>query len=162
MFSRSLPNPPPHTHPPDPGDGVNKSNSTFSEHCHVAYQIKWKHEIQRHGSNYFARDPHPLWPYGRKVKIELFQNMVMLHVKLNGILKNINMVANIFPQTPSHPPTLGIGSIDHNSTFSEHGHVAYQIKTNHECSNMITNICLHSSQRSKFIFFRTFLCCISN
>ena len=24
--------------------------------------------------------------------------------------------------------------------FSEHGHVAYQIKENHECSNMVANI----------------------
>ena len=30
------------------------------------------------------------------------------------------------------PPTLGLGSIDRKSTFSEHGHVAYQIKGNHE------------------------------
>ena len=27
-----------------------------------------------------------------------------------------------------------------NSTFSEHGHVVYQIKENQECSNMVTNI----------------------
>ena len=27
-----------------------------------------------------------------------------------------------------------------NSTCSEHGHVAYQIKDNHECSNMAANI----------------------
>ena len=25
-------------------------------------------------------------------------------------------------------------------TFLEHGHVAYQIKGNHECSNMVANI----------------------
>ena len=31
------------------------------------------------------------------------------------------------------PLTLGVGSKCHNSTFSEHGHVAYQIKRNHEC-----------------------------
>ena len=24
-----------------------------------------------------------------------------------------------------------------NSTFSEHGHIVYQIKWNHECSNMV-------------------------
>ena len=33
-----------------------------------------------------------------------------------------------------------MGSIGQNSTFSEHGHVAYQIKGNHECSNMVANI----------------------
>ena len=27
-------------------------------------------------------------------------------------------------------------------TFAEHGHVAYQIKGNRECSNMVTNILL--------------------
>ena len=32
--------------------------------------------------------------------------------------------------------TLGKGSIGQKSTFSEHGHVAYQIKGNDECSNI--------------------------
>ena len=32
--------------------------------------------------------------------------------------------------------------IGQKSTFSEHCHVAYQIKGNHECSNMETNILL--------------------
>ena len=35
---------------------------------------------------------------------------------------------------------MGVGSKCQNSTFSEHGHVAYQIKWNHECSNMVENI----------------------
>ena len=30
----------------------------------------------------------------------------------------------------------GVGSKGQNSSFSEHGHVAYQIKGNHKCSNM--------------------------
>ena len=33
-----------------------------------------------------------------------------------------------------------MGSIGENSTFSEHGHVAYQIKGDNECSNMVANI----------------------
>ena len=41
----------------------------------------------------------------------------------------------------SHP--LGVGSKGQNLTFSEHGHVAYHIKENHECSNMVANI-LHA------------------
>ena len=45
----------------DPKDGVSRSNSTFSEHGHVAYQIKWNHEMQQHGSKYFAHRP-PLPP----------------------------------------------------------------------------------------------------
>ena len=57
------------------------------------------------------------------------------------------------PQTPLHDPrdgvkrskfhffrTMEIGSIGQNSTFSEHGHVVYQIKKNHECSSMVPNI----------------------
>ena len=36
----------------------------------------------------------------------------------------------IAPPPPTH--TLGIGSIGQKSTFSEHGHVAYQIKRPHE------------------------------
>ena len=53
--------------------------------------------------------------------------------------------------------------------FSEYGHVAYHIKENHECSNMVANILLADilnpgdgvANRSKFNFFRTWSCCIS-
>ena len=43
--------------------------------------------MQQHGSKYFARRPPPTrpWRWGQKVKILLFQNMVMLHIKLKGI-----------------------------------------------------------------------------
>ena len=33
-----------------------------------------------------------------------------------------------------------MGSVCQNSPFLQHGHVAYQIKENHECSNMEANI----------------------
>ena len=33
-----------------------------------------------------------------------------------------------------------MGSIGQNSTFSEHGHVAYQFKGITKCSNMVANI----------------------
>ena len=45
------------------------------------------------------------------------------------------------PHTPP-PPTLGMGSIGQKSAFSEHGHVSYQIKENHECSSIVANILL--------------------
>ena len=64
----------------------------------------------------------------------------MLYIKLNGITKCSNMVANILPQTLL-PPRL-LGSRDQNATFSEHGHVAYQIKWNNECSTMLANVLL--------------------
>ena len=41
------------------------------------------------------------------------------------------------PPTPNL--TLGMGSVGQNSTFSEHVHVAYQIKKNHKCSNLVAN-----------------------
>ena len=54
------------------------------------------------------------------------------------------MVATILPADTPPPPTH-----IHNpwggkkiiiQLFSEHGHVAYQINSNHECSNMVANI----------------------
>ena len=48
------------------------------------------------------------------------------------------MAANILPADPYL--TLRMGSIGQNLTFSEHSHVAYLIKDNHKCSNMVANI----------------------
>ena len=42
------------------------------------------------------------------------------------------------PADPSM--TLRLGSKGQNPTFSEHGHAAYHIKENHECSKTIANI----------------------
>ena len=76
--------------PPPPLGSLMESigqNSVFSEHGQVAYQIKGNHEMQQHGSKYFARRPPPPPsahdPRGwKKIKIQPFQNMVMLHIKL--------------------------------------------------------------------------------
>ena len=38
------------------------------------------------------------------------------------------------------PPTLGMGLIGQNSTFSEDGHVAYQFKGNNKCNSTVANI----------------------
>ena len=38
------------------------------------------------------------------------------------------------------PPTLEMGSVGQNRTFSERDHVAYQIKDNYERSNVVANI----------------------
>ena len=42
--------------------------------------------------------------------------------------------------SPAIAPTPGMRPVGQDSTFSEHGHVAYQIKENHECSNKVPNI----------------------
>ena len=63
----------------------------------------------------------------------------MLHIKLKGIRNAEKLSQTFFLQTaPSL--TLGLGSKGQISTFSEHGHVANQMKGNHECSNMVANI----------------------
>ena len=49
------------------------------------------------------------------------------------------MVANISPADPPPPLLPQRGGVK-NSTFSEHGHVAYQIEWNHECSNLQAHI----------------------
>ena len=54
----------------------------------------------------------------------------MLHIKLNGITKYSNFIANILPADPPPPPqkkSLTLGSKGLNSMFSKHGHVAYEI-----------------------------------
>ena len=109
--------------PPQPNLRMGSRGQTFfSENGHVAYQIKWN-QLQQHGSKYFAHRPSHLPPtlgLGQKVKPKLYQNMVMLHVKFKGRKYRLTL-----KQT---------------STFSEQCHVAYQIKGNHECSNMIATL----------------------
>ena len=95
--------------------------------------------MQQHGSKYFAPPPYPYSP-----------------------------PPQYFACRPPPSPTMRMGSVGQNSTFSEHGHVAYQIKENHTCSNMAANIfpsrqCpsqtltlgMGSICLAKFYFFRT-------
>ena len=94
------------THRPPPpltlGLGSKGQNSTFSEHGHVAYQIKWNHECSNMKA-YISRRPPPHRPRGW-VKIQLLLNN--LHLKLNGFT-NAAILYQIFClQTPS---TLGVG-----------------------------------------------------
>ena len=59
--------------PHDPRGLGQKVKSTFSEHGHVAYQIKGTHEMQLHGSKYFARrPPPPPTTLGDGIKIQLY------------------------------------------------------------------------------------------
>ena len=71
--------------PPTLGMGLKGRNSTFSDHGLIAYHIKWNHESLYMVANILPA--YSLDPGGevQKVKIQLFQNMVMLHIKLKGI-----------------------------------------------------------------------------
>ena len=79
-------------------------------------------------ANILLADLPPLDPRGQTVKIQLFQNMLMLPIKLKGIKKYSNMVANILHTDPPLTP--------------------------HSLDLLV--------KRSKFHFFRTWSCCISN
>ena len=66
-----------------------------------------------------------------------------------------------FASRPPLPPDRW----DQNSTFSEHGHVTYQLKGNHKRNNMVANILPADSSRlwgQNSTLFRTWSCCISN
>ena len=107
--------------------------------------------MQQHGINIMLPDrppshPPPSWPWiwSQKVKIPLFQNMVMvLQIKLKVIRQEFsNMVAIIWSADPPPPhPHPGDGVSRSKVNFSEHGHVANQITGNQElqqhCYNMV-------------------------
>ena len=63
---------------PDSGGGVKMSKLTFSKHGHVAYRLKWNHKCSHMVANISPQTPQG--PGGQKVKIKLFQNIVMLHI----------------------------------------------------------------------------------
>ena len=91
------------------------------------------------------------------------------------------MVAHIMPADPFSaypppppPPTLGMGSVGRNSTFSEHGHLAYQLRESrmqqHGSKYFARSPHTHINppppwdvvDRSKINFVRTLSCCIRN
>ena len=63
----------------------------------------------------------------------------MLHIKLKGFT-NAATWSQIFCLQTVLPLTLGFGSKGQNSTLLERGHVANQIKGNHKCIDMVSNI----------------------
>ena len=117
----------------------------------------------QHDSKYYACRPLPPPPWRQKVKIQLFQNMVILHIKLKAIINAVTWKQIFCPQPPP-PPSPDLRVKRSNLTFAEHDHVAYQIKGNRECSNMVANILPAAPsplRRSKLNFFRTWSCCTS-
>ena len=75
---------------------------------------------------------HPTLGMGLNVKFQLFQNIVMLHIKLKGITKCSNIVGNILPANPLPHDPKGWVKRSKFIFFSENGHVVYQVKRNHE------------------------------
>ena len=58
---------------------------TFSAYGHVVYQLKGNDACSNMVANILPVVPSPFPDPGDGVKIPLFQNMVMLHIKLKGI-----------------------------------------------------------------------------
>ena len=71
----------PQTHPLRPWVQA----STFSEHGHVAYQVKWNHNCSNMVANILLTDPHPLTPPLPTLGSLNFENVLMMHIKLNGV-----------------------------------------------------------------------------
>ena len=87
----------------DPGVGVKRSNSTFSEHGHVAYRIKGNHECSIMVANILPAPPPtpPTLGMGTIGQISTFSEhgYVAYQIKWNHEVSN--MVANILLADPS-------------------------------------------------------------
>ena len=133
-------------------------NLSFSEHGHVAYQIKDNHKCSNMLANILPADPYSLALGMGSVDQNSSSEHGHVAYQIKDNHKCSNMLANILPADP-HSLALGMGSVDQNLTFSEHGHVVYlcfyffflnltffflcmlhiKLKKNHECSNMVAN-----------------------
>ena len=97
--------------------------------------------MQQDGNKYFTHRPPPPTLGVKKVKIQLFQNMATLHIKLKGIT-NATIWQQIFClHTSPPPPTLGVII----RLFQNMVMLHYQIKWNHDCSNMVAIFFRHIS-----------------
>ena len=80
------------------GNGVNRSKSTFSEHGHIAYQIKEHQECSIMVAIFFAHRPLPDPAVG--VKRSFFSKHGHVAYKIKENHECSNMVANILPAGP--------------------------------------------------------------
>ena len=95
--------------PFDPGYSGKRSKVTFSEHGHVAHQIKGNHTI--------LLQTLPLTQgLVSKGLNSTFSEYCHVAYQIKGNHECSNIVANILP-ADNHPLTLGMGSIVQKSTF---------------------------------------------
>ena len=84
--------------------------------------------MQQHGRKYFGREPPPT-PLTMGVKRSKLNFYTILSYQIKKILEFRNMASNILPTyLLTTPLDLGCGVQGQNSTYGEHGHVAYEIK----------------------------------
>ena len=129
------------------GMGSIGQSSTFFRTWPCCISNLTESQMQQHGRKYFAIRPTTIPPptlwMGPKGQNYFFQNIVMLHIKFNGITKSSYMVANILPADPTSSSDLRIKRSKF--IFSEHGHVAYQINWNHKMKQHGSKYFAHSS-----------------
>ena len=133
---------------PTLGMGPIGQNLPFSEHGHIEYQIKENQKTQQQGSKYLpggrCLPPRPDPGDGvSRSKFNFFRTWSCCISKLRESRmqqRGSKYFARRPPPTPTYTPTLSMGSVRKKSVFSVHGHVTYQIKENHKCSNMVANI----------------------
>ena len=139
--------------PADPlpilGVGLNGQNSTVSEYSHVAYQIKGDDACSDMVVKKFQQTPPPPPPppappdTGSGIKRSKFIFFrIWSRCILNYMEYRIQQHGNKYfarGSSPPPPPDPGKGSEGQNLTLSEHGHVAYQMKCNYECSSLVAN-----------------------
>ena len=79
------------------GMGFIGQNSTFSEHGHLHINLNGIIKCSCNVANILPPDP-PV-PIRQKVRIHIFQNNVIMHIKLNGNTNAATWSQIIFPQT---------------------------------------------------------------
>ena len=90
--------------------GSKGQNSTFSQQCHVAYQIYGNHECSNMVANILPTDPPPPPPpdpgwWVKRPKFNISEHShVAYQIKGNHICSNM---ANILPQPPPPPNPWG-------------------------------------------------------
>ena len=112
--------------PPTLGLRSKGQSLTFSEHGQFAYPIKWNHKQSSMVANILPADtPLRPWVGGSE--------HVPVAIQIKGIKNAATWLQlHVFLPTDHRPPPLV-----KNSTFSEHGHFAYQIKGDDVCNNII-------------------------
>ena len=119
--------------------------------------------MQQSGSKYFAlRPPSTLGvgSKGKKNKKHFIFKICTCFIEIKGNHACSNIVANIRPPPPPWG-WGGVGSKGQTSNFSEHGHVAYQIKRNTNAAICKFTFCPYThhwslgwGQRSKHFFLK--------
>ena len=82
------------------GGGQRSNINFFSEYTHLVYQIKGNHACNNIVADILPNEPHNPDTEGwvKRSKSNFIQNMVMLHIKLNGVTNAVIWYLIFCPQ----------------------------------------------------------------